>query len=27
VLAFAESYDSLLETLQRKASELGVATR
>jgi transaldolase len=27
VQAFADSYDSLLETLQRKASELGVATR
>jgi transaldolase len=27
VQAFGESYDSLLETLERKASELGVATR
>jgi transaldolase len=27
VKAFADSYDSLLETLERKASELGVATR
>ncbi|MGH2741510.1 MAG: transaldolase [Thermoleophilaceae bacterium] len=27
VQAFADSYDSLLETLERKASELGVATR
>jgi hypothetical protein len=27
VKSFADSYDSLLQTLERKASELGVATR
>jgi hypothetical protein len=27
VKAFADSYDSLLQTLERKASELGVGAR